>query len=508
MSRESIAIARPRVSVAHIAAAAAYGIAFLSLTTHFALYLRYALSAVQFPFGLDYGEGIIWQQALLIPGQRMYGDITHFPFLVFHYPPVYHLAVRVIAALGAPMLEAGRALSVFCTLMSGGLVAALANDVIDPNTGRYWRLAGAAAGGLTMYCYWPVVFWSPFMRIDMLAIMLSLLGVWLAGRSFRTPLLLYPAVLSFVLAVFTKQSSIAAPIAAMVVCLTTDRRLAFKAFGLGLLVGLIGLAALIWMTDGGFIRHILLYNLNRFSLKLAAWTIYQETVPHALFLIMALAGLIAGWRGLAGRGSRHAPLMAMLTLYLVLTSGTLVGLGKSGAAQNYFIEWMCVWSVMIGVLIAFSLNRTFGDGAVTRHWSVPALLLPAALVLQIAALPSGTNFGGDDPVRVGQLDALVDRIRDARQPVLSDDMVLLLKAGQEVPWEPAIFAELATTGRWNEQLIIDSITTRAWAFIVTEGKPSDLIYDSRFTPAVDRAIRETYPRTEEQGGRILHLPPA
>jgi hypothetical protein len=33
-------------------------------------YLSYATRAITFPFGLDYGEGIVWQQALLIPGSR------------------------------------------------------------------------------------------------------------------------------------------------------------------------------------------------------------------------------------------------------------------------------------------------------------------------------------------------------------------------------------------------------------------------------------------------------
>ena len=47
--------------------------------------LRCAGTLLAYPFG-DYGEGIVWQQALLIPGPRMYGQIDHLPFLVFHYP--------------------------------------------------------------------------------------------------------------------------------------------------------------------------------------------------------------------------------------------------------------------------------------------------------------------------------------------------------------------------------------------------------------------------------------
>lgn len=53
-----------------------FGIAVLGMTVHFIFFLKYTFAAVRYPFQLDYGEGIVWQQALLIPGSRMYGDIT------------------------------------------------------------------------------------------------------------------------------------------------------------------------------------------------------------------------------------------------------------------------------------------------------------------------------------------------------------------------------------------------------------------------------------------------
>src|ERR1700751_1610362 len=77
--------------------------------------LRCARAVLADPFGLDYGEGIVWQQALLIPGPRMYGPIDRLPFIVFHYPPVYHLASRAVMAFGVDPLAAGRMVSVAST---------------------------------------------------------------------------------------------------------------------------------------------------------------------------------------------------------------------------------------------------------------------------------------------------------------------------------------------------------------------------------------------------------
>jgi hypothetical protein len=514
-----------RLSAGHLVVAM-YGAVILALAVHFVFYLRYAIAAVQYPFALDYGEGIVWQQAVLIPGDRMYGDITRFPFIVFHYPPLYHLAVRAVAALEGDALLAGRCISLICTLLIGCLVAALSYEIGGRKFGRAAGLIGSAIAGLTVFCYWPVVAWSPLMRVDMLAIMLCLVGVWLAMRSIRHPWLLILAVLAFVLAVYTKQTSVSAPLAVMLVFLVTDRRRALRAYGLGLVLGLAGLLVLTWATDGGFLRHVLVYNLNRFSFRSAASSILEES-SQTVFLVASIGGLVAGWRGLVGQPDGKRPAlfgrclsqnpatrpMAILTLYLIIATGMLATLGKSGAILNYLIEWMCLWSVLIGILVASALGPIFaeesrtGTTASTGMRLLSASIVPITLLAQIFIMPTARDYHGGDMERETQLAALTARIRDARQPVLSDDMVLLMKAGKEIPWEPAIFAELASTGRWDQRLILDKIATRSFAFIVTQGHAGERTYDDRFTPGVDQAIRQAYPRTEEQGGRTLHLPP-
>ncbi len=46
----------------------------------------------------------------------------------------------------------------------------------------------------------------------------------------------------------------------------------------------------------------------------------------------------------------------------------------------------------------------------------------------------------------------------------------------------------------------------AFAFVITQGERGMPLYDSRYTPAVDRAIETRYPRTEEYAGHTVHLP--
>jgi uncharacterized membrane protein len=357
------------------------------------------------------------------------------------------------------------------------------------------------------------------MRVDMLAVALDFLAVLSAVTSSRHPWRLYAGFALFLLAMFTKQTSIAAPLATFPVMLLIDRRRTLTASAAVLVIGLVLLLLLERRTGGGFLRHILLYNLNRYRFDLLVDGITHQW-HQAIFLLFTLGGIVSLWRRLAAERlwpNRHALIrdaaestdtrcLLVFTLYLIITTLLLVMMGKSGASENYLIEGMCVWSVIIG---AFAASTT--DRAVTgaRKAVAPlSILLGWLLVGQMLAMPTANGqYWFTTPASLRALEALRSRIADLPGPVLSDDMVLLLRAGKTVPWEPAIFAELASQGRWNQSLIIDRIESHAFAMIVTQGQPGTDEYDPRHTPQVTRAIAASYPRTEQVAGRTLHLPP-
>ena len=530
--------------------------ALLALAVHFAFYIRYAVAAVLYPFEIYDAEGIVWQQAMLIPGARMYGDIDRYPFIVFHYPPVYHLIVRALAELGADALIAGRAVSLLATLATAALVGDLAfrlvrdrtgetdvrdrtgeTDVRDrtggtdvrDRTGRAASLAGAAAAALVFLSFLPVVLMSPLMRVDTLAIALSFLGLRLAVRSARRARPPLAAMAVFVLAAFTKQTCVLAPLAVLAVLAAVHPRHALRSLVLGLLLGGAGLAAMTAATDGGFLRHLVLHNINRFNLSLAVDQIMGQS-PQFLFVELALAGLIVLWYRLSGPGmwrsaaSFRAALaadpglqaLAMVTIYLALSTASLLSLGKSGGGMNYFIEWMGVLSILIGALFAVVAHwqsaAAEGPAAGGRvaDWRTMAagFLVPVVMLAQVRILPASREPGTPYVVPLPQLEALVERVRNAPRPVLSEDMVLLMKAGKQVPWEPAIFKELALTGRWDERRLIRLIEDRHFAFVVTrEAFTTAREDESPYTPGVAQAIAAAYPRTEANAGHILHLPP-
>jgi hypothetical protein len=475
----------------------------------------FMIAAVRYPFGLDYGEGIVWQQAMLIPGPRMYGDITRFPFIVFHYPPAYHLAVRAVSDLGVDWLATGRAISVISSFAGCGVLAAMAWSGLREITCPAAALLGAAVAGLVIVTCGPFVTFSPLMRVDMLAIALDLAGLWCVLASIERPFLSYVGFALFVLAVFTKQTSVAAPLAASVLLLTRPRQ-AVKATGFGIALGLVPLVILTWMTHGGFERHILLYNINRYSLHRLLYNLYRWDLPYIIYFVLAVASVCVGWRYVFRTAapsvaalryqvivSRFARLLTLVTAYFCLCTLTLILYGKSGAGPNYMIEWMFAWSILVGLLAGIAANglMTQGRSNGPSVQPVPALVI-LFLVLQ-AALLARTAHLPNDTVRAG-LAELVRKVQAADKPVISDDMVVLMRAGKEVVWEPAIFAELATMKVWDEQPFLDMIKQHDFSFIIKTGTAMDA---SRFTPAVTSAIEAYYPRIEKIAGTTVHLPP-
>jgi hypothetical protein len=493
---------------------------------HFLQFILHSMRSIQYPYGLEYGEGIVWQQALLIPGPRMYGDINHFPFIVYNYPPFYHLAVRALAAMGLDMLVAGRSLSLLSTLLIGLACARLAYMATGESLERPARLAGATMAGFAVFSCVPVIQWSALMRVDMLAVALSFGGIWSIVTSTDRPSRLYLGVLLFLFAIFTKQTSIAAPLASLPVLLIIDKRRTLAACSAISLVGL-GIVLLLEIYTGErFLRHIVLYNVSSYRFSALISGIEAEW-PATVLLLVTIAGVCIGWRTLARE--RHWPdlgsfrreivasiptrTLSIVTMHLLITSLMIPMLGKAGAGSNYLIESMCVWSIFAGIFVACILNRSCGSSSQESRAEDRGktgslnILLMGLLIIEMEIMPvSIGEINSATPKHIAELDSLRLQIAHSTKPVMSDDMVLVMRAGKEVSLEPYIFAELARQGRWDQRLIIERINAHDFSMIVTTGSRGAFPYEARYTPEVDKAIETAYPNSKRIAGHIIHLP--
>ena len=91
-------------------------------------------------------------------------------------------------------------------------------------------------------------------------------------------------------------------------------------------------------------------------------------------------------------------------------------------------------------------------------------------------------------------------VAHANKPVFSEDMVVLMQAGKEVPWEPAIITELSGKHLFKQRKIIDRIHAHQFAYMILKQN----YYAGRYSPAVEDAIEKDYPDEQLLAGmRVL-----
>ncbi len=497
----------------------------LLLVASFAEWVTVVSGAVVYPDQIDYGEGIIWQQTELILDGLGYKDIGTFPHIVFHYPPVFHLMSGLLMkALGTDQLVAGRLVTALSTFGICVLIGLLTYHGIPGTERKAVRAMSAGIAALIPLSFLPVAVWSLTDRVDMLAIAFTLLGSYFALRAVDHGSNALVAAVFFVLAVFTKQTMIVAPIAAFAVLILVRPRAAWLGAAAGIILGVAAFLVLQEMTNGGFLEHVLGYNINRLQFS-NIFLIVIALAPYPFFIALAIIAAVhiitrlrdestaAGWladirQSLRGNRVRQVEVFAML--YFVLATIALAAMLKSGANFNYTIEWISVCSILVGLFLrkpiatAFASDLKFisAEQSTAAH-AIMKVLIPSFLIFQVYNSHESfalKNFA-DAPAPV-EFQKLTDMIRKSTKPVISDNMVAVMKAGKQVYLETAIIAELTAMEKWHEAEFIRKINNQDFAFFVY----GDSQFTDRFSPAARQAIETQYPRREELAGHVLRFP--
>jgi hypothetical protein len=498
---------------------ALYAIAvLLPLALHAAGFWSFVIREATHPYQLDYGEGIVLYQASKITDMTFaYKPIEEYPFVVFHYPPLYHLTVLAVASVTGSLLSAGRAVSV----VSGGLTTVTIATMLYlslPRRFDFWRRASAATCAGLLPSLLVVMTWTSLARVDMLAVFLSFVGLALFVLAGRRQIWEYVAFGFFVAAAFTKQTAIAAPVACLVTALIVDWKQAARLVTFAVGLGGILLGGLAWRTHGGVIRHLFLYNQNTFSLDRMI-----QGFGENLLLILPIAGLavvhvaIVGfdvytlpasrrWTRVHSWLRRNGIRRLSFVAALMLPVAALVAqsYGKTGSNFNYFIEWNLTCCLLAGLVVFRAWNA---------RWCIPILWFLACvvpIVIVVQGLPFGMrSLWPPNPTTQAlvasrsQAHATVLKVIErASGPVFSEDMLLLIEAGKDVPAEPAIIRELATSGMWDETKFTSLIRQRAFELIVVE----DLSRRTRYTAAVVAAIDQSYSQTQQVGQYEIYEP--
>ena len=296
-------------------------------------YLLYAFDHITFPFDYDAGEGLILSRAwILAQGGNVYSPITEEPYFVMNYPPVFEGLVALLIKVFGPGHWIGRILSVMSALLAGHFIS----GIVRNTTQR--ALPGVFAGLLFFGSCW-LTTWSVLSRIDVFGLMCVLAGLMVMTRAMKTnkAILVIAGALLFSLALFTRQSYIAAPLACALTYMSSSRKTPEAKRGhkllflsVMILFPAIIFAVLTWITNGEFYRHSVIYTMGDFDFGNFVRWMKEFINMHGVLVGISLVYALVCWRK-----KRHG----MLVLFWWLALAVSLTAGKEGSSINYFLEF-------------------------------------------------------------------------------------------------------------------------------------------------------------------------
>ncbi|UCH35438.1 MAG: glycosyltransferase family 39 protein [Armatimonadota bacterium] len=486
-----------RTSLWRRAPATVLYIAAVALLAHsFGRLVEYDHWAITCPYEIEYGEGIVLQNAVNIAhGRTLYTDYHRYPYVVATYPPVYPLLTSTGIWLFGVSFAFGRAVSALAALATAVLIWLILRRSVRAR----WAAAAAAAFFLAapITCWWGVV-----MRVDMMAVFLGIASLYCVARGGRS---LVVAAVLMTLAIYTRQSEVA-PLAAGVTYLwwIGQRRNAVL-LGTSCVTAVLALFAALQVTSHGwFFQHIVVANRNLWELRylVSLWrsTFLSCPFPFAAGVLGAATALVPDRVSGSHADRRAGQPTRLLVLYFVFAMLVSATGGKIGATVNYMVEPLAASCLMCGVAIdrlAQRRQKWQGEAA----WAALWLALIGSLVFPLIAPEMGPKVGDrhwrQDTVRGGA--AAVSLIRHARGDILSEDTGLLPITGRPILLDPHKMTSMFRDGNWSQRQLIKDIDRRRFALIILRWDPIGGATDEwatyggyRWSIGMGRAIMRNY----------------
>ena len=473
---------------------------------------------VFYPFGWDDDEGAVWWEAVHVTNLRvLYHPIQQYPYFVVPYPPVFH-AVTWLAARGTgDFLIAGRLVCVFSALGISFLCGLLVWHVSPRRIPVRIRGSGAVLTALLCFRLDSLTRYIPEMGVDLLALFFAFVGTYLFIRWRQKPTVQYAAFACFVLAMFTKQTMVAAPLACLAATTLINPARALRYLLFCATLGVAGMGYLVWATGGEILRHLFLYNARQ-PFSITHWILGMQANLISMIPIAAVAGLaflpfahhafsskrrgFPSWLRAGVRSSLYRRALFVLGLELVGALLVAFAYGKIGSGVHYFLEWNFACCPLVGLLFVRVLdswrpssNYTLGGAAVFLLLFLAALTgFPDSLrrIDSVYRLTEGERRVQD--ARYWSAAAALKVVEQTPGPVLCENMVLVMKAHKEIPIEPGIQMFLSRAGIWDQSGFVNMITSQKFGVIIMR-----TLDNGFWTDAIVQAINSNYVPTEKIG---------
>lgn len=477
---------------------------FVGLTAYSLIFLYHGIRLAMYPYDVDNSEAYLMNQGLRIAnGEFLYPPIDEEPFLVDNYPPVYPLVVGAITKMVGVCFHSARIVSLGSTLAVAFLLGLWIWQYTQNKSASWY-------GALVFLSFYHVYDWCALARVDSLGLLFTVLGLYGAQRSWHWGLI----TLMMLLALYTKQSFFAAPLAVFFYYLISNKKTAYLFLITLISSGIILFAFLNWITSNGAYNHLVAYNNNDYRLNdLIYYTRYWVGV-YTVWGCAPILMIALGWNQFFTQRNPQifdVPVLVFVYTIFAIVESSLCG--KIGSAPNYLLSLVCATSVGLG-LIYHNISQS--------HHASSAWAFVMFLVLNITQL-AGTfhlPIGGQmmlkhpldfayTPSKIDQQAAtlLHNRLNRMDGPVLSDRAGVPLVAGHSPVYQPFIFTQLSHQNIWDQTKILHPIQQKQYNAVVLVFDVSSPNWDrERFTESFIESVREHYTMEQRYGAYYLYLP--
>jgi len=430
----------------------------------FFVFLAYnSVRLLAYPFWLENGESFVIANIAGFVSHGfgyLYGDIQSSIRQNTAYPPMFFLAACVPADFLGVSFFSCRIVSVAASIISGIMLVLIVRKVSG----------GMIPGLISILVFFtsPFVFyWYPLCRVDMLAVMFTLMGLYaFLCDGF------YLSLLFFLLAFYSKQSFIAAPLAcaAYMFFHVKKKSESVKYLFSYVFLVLAVFSILFVLTGGEFYNHLIKYQISRVEFHIAFWY-------YAILFILHLPVFLS--IALLFRVNRRI-FSGIFGYYLILTMVTSLSIIKYYTFLNLFIELVLAASLLIGV------NLKGVDGIYRLALVLGLLIFTLTYLPVVYAHPLSVNTSQD-------LESMTESVKAFKGLILSEDPYLSVSSSKVVYFNPMISSELEYFGSWNSSIVVDACKNRNFSAIITYGDASAL----RLFPELATCINTVFNKTKE-----------
>ena len=331
--------------------------------------LQHGLRLLGYPFAVDYVEWPEISRAVqLLNNERIYDDSwTDFPLRVANYPPFFTFIHAIGIWLTSPTPLIGRLIALLCTC---GIMILIAKIVQNHNQSKETTMIVPILAGFLYASSHMAWLWSSIVRVDNLAILLSLTAIYLytssSPESETQSRSKNISLLFCALALFTKQTMWAAPLSILLHTLVFEREyLKHRLLYFGGTFGFLYISLMV-LTGGHAYRHLVVANINIFDWTIFwafwrdFWNLYHWTCP------LIAMGIFVIFQ------QKHNKTNFVLLLYVIFASLFSVSIAKVGSSLNYVLELWAVVCMLIGLALQYP---TYVQGAKKATSSIFMILL-------------------------------------------------------------------------------------------------------------------------------------